>query len=105
MARALLEGMARTFHADCQRVCELSNRGFRQLIGGGNGLRENPLLTQIVGETFGVPVQFPRHREEAAFGAALVAGVGAGCYRDLNEAGKNIRMLHPRGRNAHNADS
>ncbi len=74
MTRALLEGMARAFRTGYARM----GQGASRLIGAGNGLRENPLLARIVSETFGLPLIFPRHREEAAWGAALVASAGLG---------------------------
>ncbi len=91
MARALLEGMARQFHTDCQRICRVRSRSFRHLIGSGNGLRENPVLTGSVADAFAISVQFPQHREEAALGAALVGAIGAGCFRSLDEAGMHIQ--------------
>jgi hypothetical protein len=33
---------------------------------------------------------FPRHREETAYGAALLAAIGAGVYPDLAAAGRLI---------------
>jgi hypothetical protein len=39
-------------------------------------LRENLLLTEIVGQSFGLPVTFTNHREEAAYGAAVIAATG-----------------------------
>jgi len=63
----------------------------RHLIAAGNGMRENPLLRQLVGEAFGLKVLVPRHREEAAYGAALTAAVGAGIFPDFRAAAKLIR--------------
>ncbi len=74
MTRALLEGMARAFHTGYERM----GQGATRLVGAGNGLRENALLARIVSEAFGLPLVFPRHREEAACGAALVAAAGLG---------------------------
>jgi sugar (pentulose or hexulose) kinase len=74
LARAVLEGMARSLHdgyAAIQRITGLSQT---KLIAAGNGLRENPLLANIVSQSFGLPINFTEHREEAAYGAALIAG-------------------------------
>jgi len=79
MARAVMEGMARTFAASYHRLRGL--RGPASLLAGaGNGLRANPLLCRMVEESFGLPLVLPAHREEAAYGAALVAAVGAGLH-------------------------
>ncbi len=95
LTRALLEGMAWTFREGRTRIKERLGRRFRQLVGAGNGLRENAVLARAVAEEFGWPLAVPAHREEAAFGAALVAGVGAGACSSLEEAGRLIRYEAP----------
>jgi sugar (pentulose or hexulose) kinase len=90
ITRALLEGMARAFRAGYDAVARLGG-GKTRLIGAGNGLRENPVLARCVSDEFGLPLRVPRHREEAAFGAALLAAVGAGVFPDLEAAGGLIR--------------
>jgi sugar (pentulose or hexulose) kinase len=87
MTRALLEGMARAFRAGYGAI----GGGKAQFVGAGNGLRENAVLARCVSDEFGLPLRLPRHREEAAFGAALVAAVGAGVFPDLPAAGGLIR--------------
>ncbi len=79
MARAVMEGMARIFAASYDRLKGLRGPA-ASLAGAGNGLRANPLLCRMVEEAFGMPLALPPHREEAAFGAALVAAVGAGFH-------------------------
>ena len=37
---------------------------------------------------------FARHQEEAAIGAALVAGVAVGTFVDLSDAGKVVEYPH-----------
>jgi sugar (pentulose or hexulose) kinase len=85
--RALLEGAARMFHAAYDAIgTRLPGPPRRNLVGAGNGMRENPLLVQIVAEEFGLPLRLPRHREEAAYGAALLGAVGADVFPDLAAA-------------------
>jgi sugar (pentulose or hexulose) kinase len=91
LARALLEGMARGFASSKGRIAERCGRAPSLLVGSGNGIRANLLLAQLVGVAFGLPVLVPAHREEAAFGAALLAAVGAGILPDLAAAGRLIR--------------
>jgi sugar (pentulose or hexulose) kinase len=91
MTRALLEGMARAFHTGYELIARNTNATRSQIIGAGNGLRENPVLAKLVAEEFGLPLIFPAHREEAAYGAALLAAVGAGVCPDLASAGQMIR--------------
>jgi sedoheptulokinase len=64
------------------------------LVGCGNGLRLNQTLCKVMADRFGLPMRIPRHREEAAFGAALCAGVGLGLYSDYIAAGRVIRYRH-----------
>jgi sugar (pentulose or hexulose) kinase len=90
LTRALLEGMGRSFVDGYEAIAKLS-APCRRLVGAGNGLRANPVLAQAVAEEFGLPLVFPRHREEAAFGAALLAAVGAGLYPDLPATGQLVR--------------
>jgi sugar (pentulose or hexulose) kinase len=95
LTRALLEGMARTFRAGYDAIARLGGGGKTQLVGAGNGLRENGVLARGVSDEFGLPLRLPRHREEAAYGAALLAAVGAGLFPDLPSAGSLIRHSQP----------
>ena len=45
----------------------------KHLIGSGNGLRLNPVLRQIIEKDYDRKLNVPTHKEEAAFGAALLA--------------------------------
>jgi sugar (pentulose or hexulose) kinase len=90
MVRALLEGMARGFREGYDNLRAALGSDAGMLVGAGNGLRENPLLAQMVADEFGLPLHVPRHHEEAAFGAALVAGFGAGVFPSLEAAGKAV---------------
>src|SRR5262249_21970703 len=91
LSRALLEGMARAFRAGHDVVARAANRRWSRLVGAGNGLRENPLLARLVAEALEMPLAVPIQREEAAFGAALLAAVGAGVFPDLAAAGQLLR--------------
>jgi len=93
MARALLEGMARAFHSSYQEIARASGQSRRRLVGAGNGLRENPLLARVLADEFGMPLATPAHREEAAFGAALAAGVGLGVFADFREAARRVSLV------------
>jgi len=92
LARAVLEGIAGSLHGGYAALRR--HRGPAQtVVGAGNGLRENPLLADLVAAEFGRPVRRPTHREEAAYGAALLAAVGAGVQPDLASAGRLIRYV------------
>ena len=90
LTRALLEGMAGVYADSARRIAAAAGHEYSQLVGSGNGLRENTLLTEMVSARFGCALRFPRHTEEAAVGAALTAAVGAGVFADLEEAIKRV---------------
>lgn len=62
----------------------------RQIIGVGNALRRNPLLGRILQEELNLPLQLPEQREEAALGAAIIAGVGSGAYESYTSSDRPI---------------
>ena len=78
LARAVLEGMARSLHDGFTAIHNITGHKPTQLISAGNGLRENRLLAEIVSQSFGLPLIFTPHREEAAYGAARIAAAGCG---------------------------
>ena len=90
LARAVLEGMSRSLHEGFQTIHRVTNAAPTRLVAAGNGLRENRLLAEIVTKSFGLEMMFTEHREEAAFGAALVATVGARIFPNLDAAARNL---------------
>ena len=49
------------------------------------------MASDLFSARFGLPLQIPVHREEAAYGAALTALVGAGAASSIAEAQAVIR--------------
>jgi sugar (pentulose or hexulose) kinase len=64
----------------------------RQIVATGGGAR-SALWLQIKADLLGVPVATPASPERACLGAAMVAGVAAGIYRDVGEA--SSAMVQP----------
>jgi sedoheptulokinase len=60
------------------------------LIGSGNGIRRNVALQRMFAKKFGMQVKIPTHKEETAYGAALIAMVGIGYYDRIERAQKII---------------
>lgn len=90
-ARAVLTGMVDEL-LDFRRAAGDAAPGTTQVVvGSGNALRKNPLLRKIVADRAGCAVVVPGHREEAAFGAALLAGVEVEVWADLSRAAQSIR--------------
>ncbi|MCC6802853.1 MAG: xylulokinase, partial [Anaerolineae bacterium] len=82
-ARAVLEGVAFSIR-DCLQVVEALGQPIRsfRLIGGGAKSR---LWQQIMADVLGQPLLKPAV-EDAAFGAALLAGVAVGVFSDAGGA-------------------
>lgn len=89
LTRSLLEGMAAQFTLmyDAMQSAGVISRD--HLIGSGNGVRKNPLLSALLSKSFHRPLHIVRHTEEAAFGAALCATVAAGEFPDIEAAGRH----------------
>ncbi|HIR28472.1 MAG TPA: hypothetical protein IAB84_10930 [Candidatus Choladousia intestinigallinarum] len=86
----VLDGMAEELHTFYREMEKLGVARAKYLIGSGNGLRMNPWLQRIFEERFGLPMQIPVHKEEAAYGAALWALTAAGAYPSIREAQQMI---------------
>ncbi len=82
--------MARSLRDGYRYLSVSENRPRGRLVAAGNALRENLVLRQSVEKEFGQPLSFTCHREEAAFGAALTASVGAGIFSSLEQAARLI---------------
>jgi len=84
LARAVMEGVVFSLR-DCLELVRALRLPIREvrLIGGG---ARSPLWRQIVANVFGLPILGLEAEEGAAYGAALLAGVGAGLWRDVPEA-------------------
>lgn len=93
VARAVLDGVARGFYSFYEEAGEATPTHLSRIIGSGNGLRKNPLLVEALENVFQRPVWFPAHEDEAAYGAALLAGVNTGVWDNLQAAGGQIRLL------------
>lgn len=91
VARALLKAMAAIFHEGYLEIAGALGGRRSQLVGAGNGLRQNDLLAEIVADAFGLPIVLPRHQEEAALGAAWAAAVGPGLLPDQRAAARLIQ--------------
>lgn len=57
----------------------------------GNAVKHNPVLVEAVRRRFGVPVQVACHSEEAATGAAMLAGVHLGIWDTLETARRRVQ--------------
>ena len=95
LARAVLEGMGRSLHDGFRAIQQITKANPTTLVAAGNGLRENRLLAEIVSDAFGLPMVFTMHREEAAFGAAIVACVGSNLFANVEVAARSLIRTMP----------
>jgi xylulokinase len=84
LAKAILEGLT----YEMQVNLNLLKRGGVRIdelraIGGG---AKSPLWLQLKADISGIPVVVPHVTEAACWGAALLAGAGAGVYSSIKEA-------------------
>jgi xylulokinase len=83
MSRSVMEGVA----FEVRRLAELAEGlgvrlGFLKMVGGAAA---SPVWPQVVADVLGLPVILPGVKEAASRGAAILAGVGAGLFRDVEE--------------------
>ncbi len=95
--RAVMEGVAFAFRDALHVFQELGLQIDVMCLGGGGS--RSPLWRRIFADVLGMPVQLPAAAQGAAHGAALLAGVGVGYFRDLADAtstiGRVVETIEP----------
>ncbi len=84
VTRAVLEGVAFALRDSVEILRELQLPVTEMLLTGGGA--QHALLRQIQADVFGLPVRTVNREEGSAYGAALLAGIGAGAFPDLEAA-------------------
>ncbi len=84
VARAIMEGVAFSLRDSFAIVSELQLPLVNVRVGGGGA--RSPLWRQIQADTYGTPVETVAAEEGAAYGAAILAGVGAGIWPTVDAA-------------------
>lgn len=89
ICRALYEGIAYTLR-DCLTVLHARGVGFTtaRLVGGGT---RSALWRQIIADVTGLTIEVPAEGD-ASYGAALIAGIGAGVFADTADAARVIKV-------------
>lgn len=82
--RAVLEGVAFSLK-DSFSIFEEMKVPVSHVRLGGGGAR-SPLWRKIQADTYGYPIEIVAAEEGAAYGAALLAGVGAGVWKTVDDA-------------------
>tara|TARA_B100000676_G_scaffold63700_3_gene63170 strand:+ start:2161 stop:3588 length:1428 start_codon:yes stop_codon:yes gene_type:complete len=91
MTRSLLEGMATTFNEGFAAILSCGVTGITEIVGAGNGIRQNDVLKQCIEARFNMIVRKPNQSEEATLGAAITAAIGCGVLNDLSDSAKWIQ--------------
>lgn len=107
LARAVMEGVVFGLRQGLELI-EALGVPVEAVIASGGGTR-HPLWLQLQADIFGRDIRQTCTEEAAAFGAALVAGVGAGVYADAGAAcTRAVRLsdlvIHPDADRAHTYD-
>lgn len=85
LTRALLEGVAFGLKDSFTLIQGAGLRSIGQVRASGGGVR-SALWRQILADVLGVELALVNTTEGAAYGAALLAAVGAGCYPSVEQA-------------------
>jgi len=72
LARAFCEGLIEEL---AEAAARIGMGGIREIAAGGNAVRKNPLLIELIANRFGLPCALSPHTEEAAAGAARWAAM------------------------------
>jgi xylulokinase len=88
VVRAILEGVAFSLRDSFTLFAEIGVP-VRSIRLGGGGAR-SPLWRQIQADVFGHEVEIVEAEEGAAYGAAILAGVGAGIWSSVDAACKEV---------------
>ncbi|HEU5014898.1 MAG TPA: FGGY family carbohydrate kinase [Roseiflexaceae bacterium] len=85
LLKAVLEGTAYQMELIRQAAEAVTDQPVQAITAAGGGTRNRRWL-QIKADVYGAPIHIPATDEATLFGAALIAGIGCGVYRDADEA-------------------
>ena len=90
MTRAVMEGVVFSLRDSLEILRELDvSVGEVRATGGG---ARSPLWRQLQADVYGVPIQRTTADEGPAYGAALLSGVAAGLYEDIEETSRLVKL-------------
>ncbi len=94
LAKAIIEGLTYELRINLDLLKE-GQVAINELRAIGGGARSG-LWLQVKADVTGIPVVAPKITEAACWGAALLAGVGAGCFPNAFQAAKQTVCLERR---------
>jgi xylulokinase len=90
LTRAVMEGVALSMRDGLEVMRGLGTPDDDlRAVGGG---ARSPLWLRLQADVYGRPIRRTEVDEGPAYGAALLAGVAAGLFADVNEAGSRVRL-------------
>jgi xylulokinase len=87
LTRAVLEGICFALRDSVSILQELGVAPAQLLLTGGGA--QVPFVRTLQADVYGLPVATVNREEGPAYGAALLAAVGAGAYRDIQSAARS----------------
>ena len=93
MTRAVLEGVCFALRDSLEILRELGLVPEQLLLTGGGA--KSAFIRQLQADIFGLPVATVNREEGGAYGAALLAAIGAGAFPDLQTAVQRTLTRRP----------
>jgi xylulokinase len=90
LTRAVLEGICFALRDSVSILQELGLSPQQLLLTGGGA--KSPFVRQLQADVYGIPVSTVNREEGPAYGAALLAAVGAGAFPSVAEAARTTLM-------------
>lgn len=89
MFRSLQENACIVSAINLEKIKGFTGVEYDEVVFAG-GASKGELWPQILADVLGVKVKIPKVKEATALGAAIAAGVGAGIYKDIASAAKEL---------------
>ena len=89
MLRAVIEGLNYQFRDMVLTLEQATGTEVQRVIAVGGGTR-NTFWMQNKADVIGRPIEIPDVEEATPLGAACLAGIGVGLYKDADEACKRV---------------
>lgn len=93
MTVGVIQGILGELHEMYEEMCQMTGTRAVHLVGSGNGIRQNTLMRELAETMFGMKMQIPVCKEEAAYGSALISLVSAGIVGTMEEIQKKIKYI------------
>lgn len=91
LTAGVIAGILEELYEMYQEMVRRGGRKAVRLVGSGNGIRKNRLMRRMAEERFGLKLEIPVYKEEAACGAALMALVASKRAQSLGDVQALIR--------------